>query len=614
MIAQNLSPTLFAAPVADVLERLYSVGCVAELYRNCYLPVSKAPAPEKPKKSAMVAALAGLLADPDLLRGFCLRMPPVLQKALLILAWAESRPLIDFEKEIGTEIVQIVTGPPRRAGDYRSPDVKVEQVELFDLILIENLHPYWSSTGPSKTSATVRLPPAMRKFFKQGLPAPAHAEIIALEEWCGEGDSTNFYDAAGFLAEDLRGLGDGFRRGNIKRNKNGSLAKSCLNDFRKLVPGEEFFPESGDDLSDLRLHLLVEFFNRNGNPLCPPENLTAESLAGFLRDTSAALVESESFVVREILRHLRPDSPGADPGFQKNPFCRLLALFSGLPEGRWVTAENLVAFRMYRELDLMFFNARKYSARQIRKAGTEQQYYYHHHGNRNWISTTNERELVIDPMIRGMAFLLAALGMLEICYNEPAGHSEWQLTERHYLTPFDGLEAVRLTPIGAFAFGHRKDLALAVHEKPKCEVHPHPDRLLVRATLPDPLTQKVLREFMEEIGPGLYRLDRTRFLRGCWNPDGIRARVEDFKRRFPAALPPFWEEYLEGLTREGLALRPELHCTIYALGDSPELARLFAADPELRDSCLRVEGRRVAIPNDEFPTVRKRLLKAGYYV
>ena len=86
-------------------------------------------------------------------------------------------------------------------------------------------------------------------------------------------------------------------------------------------------------------------------------------------------------------------------------------------------------------------------------------------------------------MIHVMAFLLASLGFLEIAYNAPDGHSKWRLDSQMFLTPFDGLEAVRLTPVGAFAFGHSKELPLTVSEQPKCQVHLHPDRLLA---LPPP--------------------------------------------------------------------------------------------------------------------------------
>jgi len=613
MIPHHISPTLLAAPAADLLEKLYSVTCVNTLYRDYFLPVSGAHVREKAKKSVMVAELMAMKGSPETLEAFCQQMPPALQKALQILAWVESRPLVELEKEVGAEIVHIETGPPRRAGDYRAMDEKVEMVELFDLIIIQNMRPYWSYGAVTKSNATALLPPALRNLFKRGLPAPAHSTIIALGEWSGLGRHTRFHDGGACLADDLGGLGDGFRRGNIKRNKDGSLSKSCLREFKKLVRGEEFFPHAAQGLESVRLQLLLEFFNRKGKPLLPPENLTSASLAGFLHEVVKEVGVCHAFVLDEILSHIRPDAPGANPHFLKEPFARLVGLFSSLPEGSWVSARNLVDFPMYREIDLQYFAVRQYSARRVRKAASSERSYGYSHDRVN-LSRDHAQDLLLAPMIFGMAFLLAALGFLEICYDAPEGHSTWHRDDLGYLTPFDGLEAVRLTPAGAFAFGRRKDLALTVHEQPKCEVLLHPDRLLARATLLDPLTEKLLREFMEELEPGFYRLDRKKFLSGCFSPEQIRERVKDFKRRIPAGLPPFWEAYLEGLTCEGPALRPDGKYTIFALGDSPDLARLFASDPELRTACLRVEGRRVAIPDGIFPDVRKRLLKAGFIV
>jgi hypothetical protein len=614
MIPINPSPTLLEAPVAEIFTKLYSVGCIGDLYQKYLVPVRGGPAPQKLKKAAMVAELVALETDPTRLRAFCGRMPDVLQKALQILAWTESVPLLEFEKMLGTEILHIREVPRPAPGDFRHQPSAIEPVELFDLILIQETRHYWSYEKATKDHRFVSLPRSLRKFFKDGLPAPPHSEIVPLAEWPGGGGSARFHDGAEFLAEDLRGLGDGFRRGNINRNKDGSLAKSCLKGFRKLVPGGEFFPESTDDPGFVRLRLLVEFFNRGGNPLLPPEDLSAASLAEFLRSVAEALPASQSFVLNEILTHLRPDSPSCDPGFSKAPFSRLLALFSGLPEGSWVSAQNLLDYRMYREVDILFFKTGRYTARNAQETSRESSRDYYYYGNRKQISHDNAPDLLYAPMIRGMAFFLSALGILEICYGEPIASGKWRLCDKRYLTPFDGLQAVKLTPVGAFVFGFRKDFPMTVREQPKCEIHPHPDRLLMRATQPDPLTEKVLREFMEELGPGIYRLDRKRFLGGCGSPEEIRARVLDFKRRLPVTLPPFWEDHLAGLEREGLCLRQENYCTIYALGESPELARLFATDPELVQSCLRVEGRRVAIPSENFPAVRKRLLKAGYFV
>jgi len=612
----NSRASIFEAELAEVLEKLYSVSCIGVLYRNYFLPsLDKPPAVEKIKKSAMISALVALETDTPRLKAFCSQMPPELQQALQILAWTDSCPLLELEKTIGTEIVQIHEEPPRVVGHFTLPSDKYDQPEIFELIAVANMRNYWAHREVSKDNATAQLPPSLQKFFKLGLPAPLHSKIIGLDEWAGEGDSTRFYNASNTLADDLRGMGDAFRRGNIKRNKNGSLSKSCLREFQKLMPGGEFFPPSDsfpEDLVTTRLRLLLEFFNRKGNPLLPPEDLSTKSLSEFLYAVAAELANSMPFVLEELLPHIRPGYAGADPQFVKGAFLRLLGLFSSLPDGQWVSAKNLVEFRMFQDIDLRFFSLRYYSPRRVIEVGNSRAAYYQR--DTNSLSSKNVQPLLFAPMIQGMAFLLASLGLIEICYNAPDNHSKWRLDNRPFLTPFDGLEAVRLTPIGAFAFGRSKELPLAVSEKPKCQVHLHAERLLARATLLDPLTEKVLREFMEELEPGFYRLERKRFLTGCNTPKEIDGRVEDFKRRLPADLPPFWQSYLEGLSREGLALQAENGYRIYSLGGSPELARLFSTDPELRKCALRVEGRRVAISNDDFPTVRKGLLKAGFFV
>lgn len=613
MFFDRFRKAAYNASLGDILLKFYSAECVNHLYENYFLPErEKNSAPVKMKKSAAVEALVALSDAPVRLKEFCGRMPPELQKALQILVWVESFPLLELEKEIGSEIVRKREEKAPSSRPHYYADQQFDQLKIFELIVVGNMRDSWSYRGPTKERATAQLPPALRQFFKRGFPAPAHSELIGLEEWSGEGEFTRFYDARETLVEDFLALGDAFRRGSIKRNKNGMLSKSCLREFQELVPGKEFFAQNApEELGTTRLRLLIEFFNRKGSPLLPPEDFSPPSLKMFLRGVAAEISQCGPFVIKELLAHLRSDRSGVNPKISKNQFGNLLSLFVNLPEGQWVSAKNLRDFRIYRGLDFDFFDASWYSASRVDLADDSRPSYY---DARTRITSENAPDLLFAPMIHGMAFLLAALGFLEICYHVPEGQSKWRRENQNFLTPFDGLEAVRLTPVGRFAFNRSQELPLAVREQPKCHLHLHPERLLARASNLDPLTEKVLREFMEELAPGFYRLERKRFLAGCSLPKEILARVEDFKRRLPAELPDFWQAYLDALCREGLAFHAEGEYVIFSVSDSPELANLLSTDPELRKCCLRVEGRRVAIRSANLPEVRKRLLKAGFFV
>jgi hypothetical protein len=63
-------------------------------------------------------------------------------------------------------------------------------------------------------------------------------------------------------------------------------------------------------------------------------------------------------------------------------------------------------------------------------------------------------------LLKGFAFLLAAFGIAEIAYVTPT-HTTYRRPRKGYLTPYDGLRFVRLTPLGEFVFRRRDHYELA---------------------------------------------------------------------------------------------------------------------------------------------------------
>jgi hypothetical protein len=618
MFFENHSSKLLEAPLAEVLEKLYPVDCIADLYHKYFLPISTVGTyAAKAKKSAMVEALVGLANDHAKLRLFCDQMPAPVQKALATICWLQSCPVEELETNIGKAI--LIEKPDDRIKAYGRLQNAYDVPPEFDLLVFVSDYYSFSRYGASqyekKSRISVCLPSSLRSFFKHVLPKPPHAELIPLESWDAASPTTHFYDAKDTLMRDLQGISDTFRRGKVLRTKAGAISKGTLKEFKHLVHGREFFqdvPKGSEDLINLRIRLLAEFFNHRGKTILAPEEVSLRAFSGFVKATAKHLLNSQTFVLDVLLPHLRPEFTGAQNDFFGEQLVKIIDLFRTLPEGKWISAENLRNYCRLHEMDSNAFKRSYVSARNVILAEDKSPSYYH--ANRTDLTNRNFDALVIRPILDGMAFLLGSLGFLEIAYTDPSGCSPWRTNDSPFLTPFDGLEAMRLTPVGAFAFGRRADLQVHLHERTSCQLHLHPERLLIRATDLDPLTEKALREFLVELEPGFYRLERKRFLSGCADPEAIKSRVQDFQRRIPAKLPPFWKSYLDELTAQTIALHPVSASFIYQLADDPALIHLITNDPELRRCCLRVEGRRVAIAPGDFTSVRKRLLKAGFFM
>lgn len=263
--------------------------------------------------------------------------------------------------------------------------------------------------------------------------------------------------------------------------------------------------------------------------------------------------------------------------------------------------------QFYRETDIYFFNTSKYIFEGIlldSESSYERSYQ---------LNPANLKILGSDPLIKGMAFLLSAFGLIRLAYKLP--HNEKFGTYKYsYLTRFDGAHAVRLTDVGAYVFGLSPTLKLKSKSRKMATLRLHPEQLHVTCRDLDPVTELALKDFMEPIAPEFYRMTRASLLKGCQSPKDLRIRIADFRNRIGVELPENWEQFLNSLETEKAALSPENKFKVFTLAERPDLQRHFMQDSYLRKHSLRIEGHRIAIEKGNIPLVRARLRALGYLV
>ena len=215
-------------------------------------------------------------------------------------------------------------------------------------------------------------------------------------------------------------------------------------------------------------------------------------------------------------------------------------------------------------------------------------------------------------MIQGYCFLLAALGFAEIDYTFPPKHPRCPFHNSPYLTPFDGLRAVRLTKEGSYALGFDEAIELEKPEDPRTRIVLNPNCLNAICHEVDPVTELSLLDFMEKISPGHYRMTRTSFLGNSKTKTDAGDRLKSFRQSIAATLPPLWESFFQETVQTCVALKPVHGYRIFELENDPELRKRFVTDPVLRENCLKSEGFKVIIQNSKVAVVQKHLKKLGY--
>lgn len=608
MEIKNNTGRLLEKPLPELLEKFYAMKAIQPFAQRYVFPLFPDLADlEKPRKRDLVEAFARMEKDVELRKSFVEGLPDLLYEAIGILVWEHMLPLDHLEKRLEATISYAFEGRLR----YQEHAIRLED----DFVLLANgPKDTFRSPGREKEDFFVLLPRALRDFFKEVYPKPKHYDWQPVEIRKELPPEIRHFNAEASVATDLGILGDYLRRGGIKFTQSGKPTVAALRTLAATTEGGEFFPEdkSSRKLPELRHRLLLAVVRSLDD-----EGLQALTRRPFpagevFRGLLERLFTRPGFFMENVLSHLKGSSPLSWEYLYNGPLEQLRGIFASLPEGGWVTTANLYEYLFYRELDCLPFDPDHWQFHADDDSPAVPSFYYGY--ARMPLRADNLAPFAILPMLFGTSFLLAALGMAEIHYTAPPVHEDYFAKGETFISPFDGLIALRLTPLGLFALGRTEELTLAQPTSRRAEVRLHPQRMVASCSDPDPVTATALEEFMERLAPGIYRMTADSLLGNCADKEQLAARIEAFRERIPAEIPPNWEAFFKEHLEVPAPLESQNAYFLYRIADSERLRRLFSTDPVLRGIGIKAEGWRLALTPEEHRKLRNRLRQLGYLV
>ena len=604
---------LIHAPIEDVLLKLYPAPFFKWLYEVNLRELADAspralPQPDRPrltdtdkapKKAYLLSLLLAVLRDPALARRFFETLPEPTREAIAATTWERSVNLAALEKKLGRPIAN--QNPDERRIYYEPFLLPPEHGFLaIELEAAASWSYYSGSEKPKKEDYCLVLPDIIRKIFKTFVPPPPGYELLPLEHVPAKHTQ---YSSADKVVADLRLIAEYIAQGHLKYTKSERISISSLRALREMTGGPEFFEDSDDDLALLRTRMIaagVAFVSEKEREKLLASGQSAEPV----RDMIAKVLANTSLLHEELLGHLNqsrnqwcPHDPRGAKG--------LAEFFAKLPPGKWVSWDNIRSFHVLREEIPGIFGPGAHSL-QAQATTTKDRW-----SRSITVSGHNEFELVSVPLLKGYAFLLAAFGVAEITCVPPK-HPTYHRPNKPYLTPYDGLGFVRLTPLGEFVFRRREHFELAEAPRANSPIVLDETRLLATCRNPDQLTELARNQFMEPLAAGRYRMSPKSFLGGCASRQDIEERIKLFRRVVSAAPPAIWEQFFQQTLARVAPLNLEPDYLVLKVSDEEQIRRLLANDPVLRELVLKVEGLRIAVRQTDLKKLAKRLEQFGY--
>jgi hypothetical protein len=592
----------------DGLKTIYR-RYLSSLFRETDFQVKGAFAAGKLTKRQLVWAIAQTFSQKNLFEKLLSLLPEGVIQVLNRLTW-----------EKGGHAIQSFTEP-------LDPPILIQSEEMWNgrSRYIETYNPCYAIIPVQKNYASrfytsydlhttlLFLPDPVRELLKKYLSPPDGYHLTGLNAI----EKTDFlYEDGNQILRQIHLLCTYIGQGNLKYSKSSSkILKTSVKEMAAYCHIHEFFIGQNADLEYLNTGLIIGFLqNQSIKETQGAPEFLRQVFDGFFTDFDPY----SGYRLTRLLFHLKGIHHLMDGYYElthRNNELSVRAslrnLLRALLPGLWYSVQKLLDYCHYREMNLDIVDrsfAANYLSIDIRYDG----------GNRYELYRTAEisasiyREALIAPFLKGFMFLLAAFGVVDIAYNTPK-NEHIRKKEMNYLSVFDGLQYIRLTPLGAFILGLTKDFAFK-DKKESANLVLDDKRLLITLDGKDRLKAMVLGQLADKISENCYKVTFGSFLKACDSQDDIEDKIILFRKKVSAKPPRIWEDFLSGILDKINPLIPEPGLSVFRLKEQPELIELMARDEVLQKYILKAEGHHVLIPAKSLYKVKKRLEAFGYFI
>lgn len=382
------------------------------------------------------------------------------------------------------------------------------------------------------------------------------------------------------------------------------LPATVLKNVSRMVSLNEFFPHSlNKEDNDLRTRMALTLFTLYGTNT-------------LMRSRESALSLSPQDMVRELMPHVMyyshhlthlilPMLSKVLTAFTQFSYVsqiikEILGILTTLGEdSRWMSYELLEDRLREKEVNEMlctFVKPKLMEENDITNTRSDK------HVTHATIYTQVGR-----PYIQGVIFALASIGIVEIAY---------QPVEEDSPSPYDGLEYLRLTPLGRYALKITDTYTTTNSTESLKYFELSDDKLLIRALGDANPYESMLNDISNPIGNHRYVVTPASFLRNCHTPFNIAHKIETFRQFIEKKPPQIWEKLFdEMLDNVGKVTKsPEVY-SVYEIDRTDlRLHEIISTDPTIRSISRRAENYILLVESGKYSVFRERLKSYGYLV
>ena len=562
---------------------------------------------EKQRAQDMRAALLAVLEAPSCLAEMFNMLPSTARRVLGMTAWALDMPASELERVVKKPLdIALSYNQMRRLLIVAPPEYA-----LLGVRVLPGVCP-WNAPPPKSVPANkyhVSMFPCIAEMFRPVLPKPEH---YALKSGVKPAAHLHRFTNEPHALSDLRMANDWLESGTAKVNLNGKVASTALVKLGTMLGGPDFFPKVKGVQSALKAALLVEMLRTSHR-----QKSDVPILDRMGRSLLDAFQSSRFSVLPAFCPHVRTRWGRLDPGIERNIKPALVSLLRALPPGQWVSLDDVGRHVKVRGYDIRPVEDYCGLHTDDNRVFDQQAFMF------STATYADPRDVVELPIVKGMFFLAAACGWMELAYRTPTErvarhvhHLSWgtggmKADTGNGDTPYLCLEHARLTELGAYVLGVTDGYVAQVVET-GATITLDDTRLVATVKGNDAVKRVILEGMMERVSASCYVMTFESLLHGCREAEMIKQRIARFRTHVCAKPPEVWESMFARALTRATPVEAVDDYAVYTVPDDPELVRLIATDPELRRIVRRAEGRLILVRHTDTRMLRKHLESHGF--
>jgi len=445
------------------------------------------------------------------------------------------------------------------------------------------------------------IPDEIRSHWLTIIPIPNDYKLTA---WEGPKYNEYVFNAETEIISDLPLYISYYLQGGIKYTTTQRVQAGSINKMKKVCNIKEFFDTENKELLNVRTIFLAEILPLIGKK-DPP---LPEEVPGLLSEGLRILINSRQISpIYHWLRYLKGSSHVKGSYENYSVIIKMIRMIQSIPVGAWYSFQNLEKY-----LHLNFPKLEPVTPH------VANNYLYlestGRYGNDKLHISTAYYDLVIrEPLFKSFCFFLSSLGLLEISYNyppaEPLGINQ---ANRDFISPYDGLTGIRITDLGAYVLGLKKEYKVPEQQQ-NHTLEIHEEYLLISFSGENKIIEMFLDKIAVKSGEKRYKVDYASFLKECNHKEDIQNKIEQFKKIIKTELPPVWENFFSELLYN---YNPVLKVSSYQIFKIPPqhkaLASLIARDEVLKKILIKAEDFHFLVKEKDKSTLKSRLSSLGY--